>query len=56
MALEENPLNEDWRITQAQYDLATDKLKKLSKKEAGLVIEFIIHCVLNRRTNTYLQK
>lgn len=55
MTLEENPLNEDWRISQAQYNMITDKLKKLSKKEAGLLFDFMQHCIFNRRPETYLK-
>lgn len=55
MTLEENPLNEDWRISQKQYDMITDKLKKLSKKEAGLLFDFMQYCIFNRRTENYLK-
>ena len=55
MVLEDRPLNEDWKISQAQYDMITDKLKKLSKKEAGLLFDFMQHCIFNRRTGEYLK-
>lgn len=56
MTLEENPLNEDWRISQAQYNMITDKLKKMSKKEAGLLFDFMQHCIFNRRPETYMKQ
>jgi hypothetical protein len=31
----------DWRITEAQYNMLTDKIRKLSKKEASLAIKLI---------------
>ena len=53
--MEENPYAEDWRISQAQYNMISDKLKKLSKKEAGLLFDFMQHCIFNRRTENYLK-
>jgi hypothetical protein len=33
--------NYDWRISQAQIDLLSDRVRKLSKKEAAVLIEFM---------------
>jgi len=41
----------DWRITDAQRSMISDKVPKLSKKEAGLLISFIQHCIFERRAS-----
>lgn len=43
--------NKDWRISDAQYRMITDKISKLSKKEASLTIRFIQHVLLDGRQN-----
>lgn len=43
--------NKDWKISDAQYRMITDKISKLSKKEASLTIRFIQHVLLEGRPN-----
>jgi hypothetical protein len=33
--------NYEWRISEAQYNMICDRVRKLSKKEASLVIKLI---------------
>ena len=49
MSTQPNFSNDDWRITDAQRSMIADKIPKLSKKEAGLLISFIQHCIFERR-------
>jgi len=46
-------MSEDWRISEAQYSMIIDKIKRLSKKEAGLTNAFIEHCIFARRPQAY---
>jgi len=39
----------DWKITEKQFDMLSDKLRKLSKKEASMVYKFIQHVLLASR-------
>ena len=41
----------DWRISDKQRTLIEDRIRKLSKKEAGLLITFIESCLFGRRRN-----
>ena len=49
-------MSEDWRISDAQRIMITDKLRHLSKKEAGLLFDFMQHCIFARRTENYLKE
>ena len=33
--------NYDWKISESQYNMIDDKIRKLSKKEASLIIKLI---------------
>jgi hypothetical protein len=39
----------DWRISDKQYRMISDKARHLSKKEASLLINFMEHCIFNIR-------
>lgn len=42
--------SDDWRLTERQWSMICDRTKKLSKKEASLVIK-LIEAVFNNRSS-----
>lgn len=43
--------NNDWRISDKQIRFIEDRIRKMSKKEAGLLLTFIESCIFGRRMN-----
>ena len=43
--------NYDWRISQKQREMIHDKIDKLNKKEAGLLIR-LIQCLMDDRVSS----
>ena len=46
-----DPIFSDWRSSQKQREMINDKVEKLSKKEAGLLIRLIQAIFDDRPTN-----